>query len=183
MTSRNDRKHGEVTAEELMARLNNDPAFVLRRQQKEQRLAKARIAVEQASAGILEELTRLGYPCTSVSQIVQKYCPLPSIIADCIIRWIPKVDHDIVKEALIRALGAAEQKFSGRVLADSYDSFSHSIGVQFAVLNTIAMTHPTDIDDFISRIAESEHIRKQLKGLGYKFKKQLPGENKSGKRS
>ena len=135
MTSPKDQKKGYVTAAELMERLNSDPAFVQRRQEKEQRLAKARIAVEQASASVLEELTRLGYPCSSVSQIVQKYCPTPDIVVDCIIKWIPNVNHDIVKEVLVRALGAAENQFSGRVLADVYDSCSHSIGVQFAVLN------------------------------------------------
>lgn len=159
------------TAKELMDRLNKDPDFVQRREERERRYAEAEAIAMRASEGVLRELTEVGFPCDDVDNIVKTYCPLPPAIVSCLLKWIPQIDHDNVKEMLIRALGAAEQKFSCKVLADAYDSCSHSIGVQFAVLNTIAMTNPTDIDDFITRIAESEHIRKQLRDLGYKFKK------------
>ncbi len=101
---RRQRRRGPVTADELMARLEADPEWVARR---EERHRQWRAGVEEnlwAAAPLEADLRKAGVPVASVSELMD--CRLEGLrpAIPVLLRWLPRMENIDIKECIVRAL-------------------------------------------------------------------------------
>ena len=153
-----------------MSDYTNDVEFQRAIQENQARRLRFMETANRERADIIRDLGALGWPCDRLNDIT-KYLPLSERVIDCLLQWVTRTSVDNLRESLIHILACTRQRFPGGVLVNAYKSTDH-IGVQFGVLRAIASCDLTGIDDFIDlTILPSEHLRNQLKGLGYRFRK------------
>ncbi len=98
-----------MSAAELMARLQHDPKYQARTQEKEQ-ARLVRIAVnKEAAAPIVKELVAAGFPVTTVADLHNKRLDYPAAIP-ILLAWLPKVDNLDVKQDIVRCLSVPYAK-------------------------------------------------------------------------
>jgi hypothetical protein len=161
-----DRK--EITAGQLMKELENDPEFLKQRAERTARRNRRLQAMFDDERPILERLKDAGFEVESLEEIAPKFAPLPDVLVESLLDCLPLCGHDRNRELVIRALGAAKNRFDGRPLIASYKS-TYDEGVRFAVLNTIALTKPHSIDTWLEAARRDPYLHAELEKLGYDF--------------
>jgi hypothetical protein len=98
-----------VTAAELMARLQRDPEYRAREEEKEQ-ARRARIAVNREAAGlIVQELATAGFTVNTVADLHNRRLHYPSAIP-ILLAWLPKVRNLDLKQDIVRSLSVPYAK-------------------------------------------------------------------------
>lgn len=149
-------KRKGVTAAELMARLTKNPEFQERARAIEVKVEAANDAARVAGEPILAELAQSGVHAASIDDLVKGYAPLASHIVRILIKHLPTVEHEGLREALVRALATAAQPFDGEPLIDVF-ARERSGSVRWALANSIAEARPYGLSDWIVHVVEDEH--------------------------
>ncbi len=162
------KKRGLRGAKELMDELEKKPEFVRRRDEKAERRRRLEEMYAELARPAFEALHAQGFEATTVQDLVRKYAPLPVVAVEILLNSLETCENDRMCESFVRAVGAAQERFDGRLLASKYDH-THDEGLRFAVLNTIALTRPHSIDGWLAKIGENPFLRKTLSDLGYRW--------------
>lgn len=115
MGSENERE----TAAEFQARLEADPEFVARREERRRARAQKRAAFREAERPLLDDLHRIGLNADSVWDLVNTSHPYPEalpILAEHLSRPYP----DRVRAGIARALAVRDARFAWERLRDLY---------------------------------------------------------------
>jgi hypothetical protein len=151
------------TARELMDELNADATFRAFRDDREARMLAIEIECDVLRRPVLERISKMGFECESLSDLIHKHAPLSNTVVLILLDALKDSGNERVQESYVRALAAAKESFDGGILSQLYRSTS-SEGLKFAVLNTIARTHPRGITDLVEEM--SSETRKTLESLG-----------------
>jgi len=166
---------GPMTAKELMVRLENDPEYCQRRARKDKKLKQHNEACKRLSKPMLDELREHSYVGDSINDIVNKYAPLPRDLVEMLLQWIERISGTFVEDMSIearvvqiwvRALAAAKDQFDGQILVKCFER-TNSESLKWAVANTVALTKPHSIDDWLTEKLKNEYWGKTLRDLGF----------------
>lgn len=156
-----------ITAAELMSQLQNDAQFQEREAQREARRHDRKQLHLRLFAPLLAELRTLGYEGESLETMLPAYCPLPDDFVTTLLAFLPKESEARVCEQVVRALGAATNPFDGRPLVQCFES-TNDESLKWAIVNTIALTRPRSIDNWLASLCNSSaHWKVVFEKLGY----------------
>src|SRR5262245_57727212 len=93
---------GWKTAEELMKELEQDPEFVRRRNEKEERRQRREQFYAEMNRPLLDTLRSLGFDATSLEDVIQKYAPLPGVVVEILLKSLETYQDWVVPEAVLR---------------------------------------------------------------------------------
>jgi hypothetical protein len=159
-------KEPRKTAEELMAALEGDPEYLQRKRVHNEKFQQLRSKYAELARPVLERLRGQGFEAETLEDLVRKYAPLPQGAVSIILECVEPGQDERHCESLIRALGATKCSFSGVRLAHVYDSTSDE-SLRWAIANTISLTRPHSIDEWIEKIPKHSTLRRALVKLGY----------------
>jgi hypothetical protein len=137
------------TAAELMAELQGDPAFRQRELEAEQKRLRHERQISLLLEPLLTKLREHGLHGASLQEIVQKFAPLPAKAIEVLLLGLSELGDARASEGVVRALGAAKESFDGRLLIACFERTDDE-ALKWAILNSIAMTHPHSIDDWLA---------------------------------
>jgi hypothetical protein len=150
------------TAAELMAELQSNSGFRKREVEQTQKRALREEQYVTLWKPYLTILKSCGFDGESVQEIVEKFAPLPPLAIDVLLSAFSELTDARLKESAVRALAAAQQPFDGRKLVSCFERASDE-GLRWAILNTIAVTRPHSIDDWLAAVQDTptgETLRK-----------------------
>ena len=137
-----------MRADELMAKLEADPQYQHRAAARQSEAeARAREA-EESSRPVLKVLEGMGYRASSVSELPQRYAPLPGPLVNVLLRAVEEVRSEAVLDEIVRALGAAGVQFDGSTLASLFDR-TDSQPLKWAIANTLAAGRAQGIGQWV----------------------------------
>ena len=109
----NAQKKQSMTVKEWLARLNNDPEFVRRQQERERKrsaeVAKLRAELKPEQDPLLAELAKAGYPVESVWDLVNTRTPYPTVVT-ILVKYLRIARHPVLREGIARALSVPEAR-------------------------------------------------------------------------
>lgn len=155
-----------MTAAELMAKLQSDATYQEREAEKDRAREQRQKSFEQSFRPFLTELHRLGLQGNSLQEIVKGHSPLPDDPVDVLLSALRSFSEPRLLESVVRALGAAAHSFDGRPLARCFESTDDE-GLKWAIANTIALTDPHSIEEWLGELRNSPHWNKTLQELGF----------------
>jgi hypothetical protein len=158
-------KKRPMTAAELMAKLQGDPAFRSRETARDRKRQERQDAYDRELAPFLAELNRRGFPGASLNEIVEKHSPFAPSAIEVLLSSLSEISHPRMLESVIRALGAAKEPFDGRQLAACFDAADDE-ALKWAIANTIALVRPHSIDDWMTHILKNPYWNETFRGLG-----------------
>jgi len=139
------------TADELMAELEAKPEFQMRMTEKAQRRAERKALIAQIEEPLLAELRELGIDVRYVSELCQpENVPVSPEVVSILLKWLPLVSHDRVKDAIIRAVGASREPFDGKPLVECFLADRGDESLRWPIANTMAVAKPTGIADWLA---------------------------------
>jgi hypothetical protein len=159
------------SAEEFLAELERDPEYCQRRAARRKRFEERRKLYAALEQPILADLGTEHIEAASITDLIQRYSPLSSTICNVLLRWVARSTDARLLEMLIRALAAAGQRFDGRQLVKCYRETKDE-NLKWVILNTIAITKPHSIDEWLDMALKDPIIGKQLHDLAGPTKKQ-----------
>lgn len=110
-----------MTAAELMARLEADPAYVARRAEKEAYFA-AKVAQYRAEqSDLLRDLQAVGWPVSSVRDLVNTSQPYPEAVP-ILLSHLAKPYSDRTREGIARALAVRDAASAWPILRAEYEA-------------------------------------------------------------
>lgn len=148
----NDNKK-DISAEELMRRLNEDPEYQKKMAEKQKRKEKKISLNKQAFAFVTSDLRNIGVEVSSINDLTVNYSPLSEAIIEVLLKWIPIVEQVDIQDGLIRALCLAEKPFDGKVLTNIFETVKglDASRIRWSIANTIDAVQPNGISDWIER--------------------------------
>lgn len=152
-------------ARDLMAELQSDASFADMSNRRDARMQSIELECDSLRRPVLEHIARMGYRCSTLTELAETHSPLPDAVVQVLLDAIARSDNERVQESYIRAISAADSEFDGSVFTKIY-RHTQSEGLKFAILNAIALTHPTGVADLINDL--SVEARKLLENLGFK---------------
>jgi hypothetical protein len=108
-----------ITAGELAARLNADPAFVARRAREEEERERRAAEWRRAEAPLVEELRDAGYPVESAWDLVNTPGSYPRAVT-ILLAHLARPYPAAVREGIARALAVPEAKVGWNILTQLY---------------------------------------------------------------
>lgn len=157
-----------ISASELMKKLEQNPEYLAKKAKKEAAALLRAQKYAEAELPFLEKLRLNGFSASSIIDMIKQYAPLPPSLITIILDSLDDTENDLVREWLIRALAAAKERFDGSKLTTLYDK-TQNITLQWVILNTIAVTNPHSINEWITKNKENYYIRTNLDKLKYKW--------------
>lgn len=141
-------KKNWVSAADLMAELQQDPEYQKKRAERE-RAHEERVQQTQAAAEpVVRELQGAGFAVDAVEELAARYAPISQPGIDILLSWLSRVEDELVREMIVRALAATTEPFDGRPLARAFDE-SQSESLRWAIGNTMAVAHPTGLAEWV----------------------------------
>ena len=141
--SRRSRSTPEIpSAEQEQAR-----RLANRRVEREERRAKELAILREAEKPILEELSSIG--CEGeIWDLPKNYGPLSPEIVALLLKWLPRTDHDRVKESIVRALISTKEPFDGLPLIECFEN-DESDTLRWPIADTFASGRPMGISEWL----------------------------------
>lgn len=161
------RKKESQTAAEFMAELYADPDFCRQEAERERKQQERERHFAASEQPVLQELRVSGYYADSLTDMLDKYCPLPQGIVDVLLKAVANSSDTKLLQALIRALAAADQPFDGRPLLRCYETFN-DYALRWAIGNTIGAARPHSIDDWLQEALKDPVLGSTLRDVGFK---------------
>jgi len=159
------KKRQAMTAADLMAELQSDTRYQQEARRREQaQQARQRVLVESLTPCVTA-LNALGLPGDSLQEITGSSAPLGEDAVAILLESLGGVPEPRAQESIVRALAASGVAFDGRALARCFES-TDDPGLRWAIANTIALTHPHSIHDWLSELREAPYWEKTLRELG-----------------
>ena len=168
------KRKGPMTAEELIKQLEGDAEYQLRRERNDQRQAKRAAEHARIEQPILADLDTASFGGESIEAVVKNHAPLPKEAVEILLRWLKSLNqenledrasHARLVESVVRALAATRLSFDGRPLVDCFENTSDE-GLKWAIANTIALTVPHSIDEWLTEKLKHRYWGKTLRELG-----------------
>lgn len=147
--TRDRSKDPPKTAAELMAELQNDPAFRARQEAKEAARRSGQAAYASAAEGVLRELRTVGFDVQSVGELRKRrsYKKAVPVLA----RWLPRLADKAVKEDVIRTLSVPWARDAVPVLLKEYrdalEGDPAGTGLRWAVANGLEVLATDEVFD------------------------------------
>jgi hypothetical protein len=162
----------ELSAVELMAQLQRDPAYQAREQKKEQ-ARRARIAVNmEAAAPIVRELVGAGFPVLTVADLHNKRLDYPAAIP-ILLAWLPRVTNLDVKQDVVRCLSVPYARpQAARPLIDEFRRAEGDVqaGLRWVIGNALEVVGNDAVVEDMIELAEDRRYGKAremlVAGLG-----------------
>ena len=163
-----------MRADELMAKLEADPQYQHRAAARQSEAeARAREA-EESSRPVLKVLEGMGYRASSVSELPQRYAPLPGPLVNVLLRAVEEVRSEAVLDEIVRALGAAGVQFDGSTLASLFDR-TDSQPLKWAIANTLAAGRAQGIGQWVLVRLRDPAAGKAREMLAHAALAEMPG--------
>ncbi|WP_428267206.1 HEAT repeat domain-containing protein [Haliangium sp.] len=142
-----------MTAAELMAELQQDPAFVAREEQREEERERNRASYRRAARGLLDELAAAGFEVEAVADLRGRG-RYPRAIP-ILVRWLPRVDDAGVKEDIIRTLSVPWARGATPLLLTEFEKAEDcsGTGLRWAIANALEVLASDEIADELIRLA------------------------------
>lgn len=165
---------GPMMAEELMKQLHSDPDFVRQEAAREEKWRRRREASVRAAAPVVADLNQAGFEGDSIQSIVENCAPFPASAIEILLEWVRSLNEEDLEDksgqakladSIVRALSATRLPFDGRPLTECFER-TNDEGLRWAIANTIALTQPHSIDDWLSQKLKHPHWGKKLRELG-----------------
>lgn len=154
-----------ITAAELMAKLEADPSFQRHSAERDKRFRMRESEHKKILAPVIASLNAIGLQGETIEAIAEKNAPFSSSAVAILISYIQSINEERVLESLVRALCVAEMRFDGRTLADRFDQTSDE-SLKWAIANTIALTRPHSIEEWLAQKLRHRYWGKTLRELG-----------------
>ena len=145
------KKTRNPTAQELLARLRQDREFLANEERRAKKKALREAKHHDIERPVLADLESLGIKVPSIHDLVRDYAPLEPEVSNLLLRWIPLIKNESVKEQLVRALAASAEPFDGRPLIDALEN-TQSEELRWAIANTIAEGRPYGVADWLMSV-------------------------------
>ena len=145
-----------MTAAELMAKLKTDPEFQRRESEKERLRLERQQEFEKTLQPYLRSLNSHGFKGESLQEIVKKNSPLSQQAVDILLTSLGAISEPLPLESVVRALGASANPFDGRPLVRCFEA-TNDDALKWAIVNTIVLSRPHSIDDWLSDIRKSAY--------------------------
>jgi hypothetical protein len=152
----------QETAQEFLARLERDPAFVKRQAQKEAFVLDQAAKSKLAFGPTIQHLNEIGYTGNTIDEIVCSHSPLPHSATKVLLAALPLLADPRDCEAVVRAIGCSGDPYDGRPLTSLFDATSDE-SLKWAIVNTIAISRPGNIEAWLARMGQ--HWRQVLEDL------------------
>ena len=168
-----------MSAEELMKQLQNDPEYLRQEAVREEKWRRLEEADARLEKPILADLDSASFNGESIEAVVRNHTPLPKEAVEILLRWLRALNeedlegrsgHARLAESVVRALAATRLSFDGRSLVDCFENTSDE-GLKWAIANTIALTTPHSIDEWLSDKLQHGYWGKTLRELGRESKR------------
>ncbi len=164
---------GPVTAGELMAKLEQDPAYHARIAERERGWAAARAHYFAVAAPVLADLAEAGYPVELISDLQQAGVRYPGAIPT-LVHWLPRIADRKVKESIVRALSVPWAKpLATPVLIEAFRALpqtddSEGTGLRWAIGNALEVLADKGVlDDLIAIALDRRYgLARQMVVLG-----------------
>lgn len=139
-----------ITAGELMARLEADPEFVARREERRRARVQKRAALRDAERPLLEELHLLGVNVDSVRDLVNTAHPYPEALP-ILTEHLERPYPDRVRAGIARALAVRDARFAWVRLRDLY--LAEPVGTETDEALAVALGEACD-DSVLEELVE-----------------------------
>lgn len=143
-------KNNWMSAAELMAQLQQDPNYLAQQAERERARSKREAIIKSEVAPILEDLRNVGVAVHEWADLSTHFLPLPGAAIRVLLSWLPRVSLDSVKEMVARALAGTLEPYDGSALVHAFEATGSDV-VRWAVANTMAVSNPEGIGDWIVR--------------------------------
>jgi hypothetical protein len=158
-----------------MAELKQDPTHQKQRVERERIRAEGAAEVSRVTEPIIHALCDAGFAVGELEELVPRYAPLPDAAVSVLLHWLPKVHEERVQEMLARALAATTQPFDGGPLAAAFET-TDSEALRWVIGNTLALTEPRGIGDWLLRKLADPRSGKARETLAIAAAKHAPRE-------
>jgi hypothetical protein len=145
-------KRSWVSAEDLMAELQQDPEFQRQQVERERSRQASAEMVRSVTEPITRDLRQAGFAVDAVEELAFRYAPIPGPAISVLLSWLPRVQDERVQEMIVRALAAATEPFDGAPLARAFEA-TRSEPLRWSIGNTLALAHPTGLGEWVLRAA------------------------------
>jgi hypothetical protein len=140
------KKKKDMKAADFAAQLRQDRDYLAKQAEQEERAAGA-AAAERA---VMEYLSSRGYSAVSLTDLVQRYAPINSNLAEDLLDSLSQVGHPAVLESVVRALGTVREDFDPLPLIGLFER-TNSASLRWAIANTLAEARPRRAGQWILR--------------------------------
>jgi hypothetical protein len=168
-------KKSWITAEELMAQLQQDPEYLQQQAERERAHAERVQRSRAAAEPVVRELRRAGFAVEMPEDLARRYAPVPGPAIDILLAWLPRVEDEGVRVTMVRALAASREPFDGRPLARAFEE-SRSETFRWVIGNTLALAHPTGLAEWVARAVADPASGKARETLAVATARLAPAE-------
>lgn len=144
------------TAGELSDRRNEGPEYAARRQEPEEYHQESPIVSEQASAQVLADLAKAGFPVGYIGELRHKKLNYRTAIP-ILVHWLPRVNDVRVKEDIVRTLTVKWAKpHAVKTLLDEYRKAAgpSSRSLKWAIGNALSVIGDDRVFDDIAELVQ-----------------------------
>jgi hypothetical protein len=145
-------KRSWVSAEDLMAELQQDPEFQRQQVERERSRQESAEMVRSVTEPIVRDLRQAGFAVDAVEELAFRYAPIPGPAISVLLSWLPRVQDERVQEMIVRALAATTEQFDGAPLAHAFET-TRSESLRWAIGNTLAVARSTGLGEWVLRTA------------------------------
>ena len=167
-------KKPRMTAAELMAELNQNPEFVARQRELEERTRRNVEEYREAAAPLLDELAAAGFVVQSVSELHQRRFNYERAVPT-LLKWLPLMSNPRVKESIVRALSVPFAQQAAPLLIEEFrrvdaEQGGEQAGLKWAVGNALDVVASDDVIEAMVDLATDKRHGKAremvVSGLG-----------------
>lgn len=141
-----------MTAAELMAKLNADPAYVKMRAKKDAELAAKVARFRAEEAPLLADLKVVGWDVELVWTLVNTSTPYPEAVS-VLLDHLNRPYSDRIREGIARALGVPDAVGAWSMLLDEYQASPVASGVKDGLAVALSAMSTDDVIDELAMAA------------------------------
>lgn len=159
-----NKRTGRRTAEEILTELQRDPAYLKQIEERDRRRAERHAVAKQQILHVVSQLHSLGYTENSLEELVQHHAPLDQKLVLTLLDSLSQLTDESAIQSLIRTLAATKCSYPGQQLCRAFDA-THNINLQWVIINTIALTRPEGIQEWLDNTLHNPYWRDVYTGL------------------
>lgn len=152
-----------ITADELLNELEKDPAYQQRLREADERAEHNRRTYRHAAEGVLRDLRGLGLDLEAVGELVtaypDEYKTRHKEIIPILLRWLPLVDYDALKDDIVRTLTVPwARRLATRPLIERYKQADdpEGLGRKWVISNALEVLADDRVFDEIVELVRDE---------------------------
>jgi hypothetical protein len=150
------RADDEMTAEELMARLEANPEWVARRDRQEAERRAVADVNRRDAAPVVADLRAAGFEVDSIADLHSRRMSYPEAVP-ILMHWLPRIDNTAVKEDITRSLTVKWAKpRAAPLLVDEYRravGSDEELGLRWAIGNALAEVADDSVFEEVADLA------------------------------